>query len=161
MTKKPPPVILADEHILAPVIEAVENLGWFRVLRATRDHRFRGRNEWDYVRELRSQNIVFLTQDGEFVRHVVSDRVHHAGIIWLPAGSAQWDAEELAAAVAPACGVLRGYLDDGGQGAHDIVIRVEYDGIRTIVNGRERLVLSLEQMKRDIEEYLGMQIFDE
>jgi hypothetical protein len=43
----------------------------------------------------------------------------------------------------------------------DIVIRVEYDGIRTIVDGRERLVWSLEQMKRDIEEYLGKQIFDD
>ncbi len=28
--KKPLPVILADEHILTPVIEAVEYLGWFR-----------------------------------------------------------------------------------------------------------------------------------
>lgn len=158
MTKKPAPAILADEHILAPVIEAVERLGWFKVLRATRDRRFRGRDEWDYVRELRSLNIVFLTQDGEFVRHVVSDRVHHAGIIWLPAG---WNVEELSFAVAPACGALRGYLDAGGQGAHDIVIRVEYDGIRTIENGRERLTWSLEQIKHDMEEYLGQRIFDD
>jgi hypothetical protein len=161
MTKKPVPVILADEHILPPVIEAVEKLGWFKVVRATRDHRFRGRDEWDYVCELRAQNIVFLTQDGEFVRHVVSDRIPHAGIIWLPAGSPEWDAEELASAVSSACGLLRGYLDQGPHAMRDIVIRVEYDGIRAIVNGRERLVWSLEQMKRDIEEYVGQQIFDD
>jgi hypothetical protein len=158
MTKKPAPAILADEHILAAVIEAVEGLGWFKVLRAARDPRFRGRDEWDYIRELRSLNIAFLTQDAEFVRHVVSDRVHHAGIIWLPA---HWKVEELAFAVAPACGALRGYLYAGVQGAHDIVIRVEYDGIRTIENGRERLTWSLEQMKHDMEEYLDKRLFDD
>jgi hypothetical protein len=78
--------------------------------------------------------------------------------VWLPPG---WDAEELASAVAPACGLLQAYLDDGVHGARDIVIRVEYDGIRIIVNGRERLVWSLDQMRRNIEEYLGVQIFDE
>ena len=158
MTKKPRPAILADEHILEPVIEPVDRLGWFRILRAARDRRFRGRDEWDYIRELRSLNIVFLTQDGEFVRHVVADQVRHAGIVWLPA---EWDVQELAAVVPAACGLLRGYLDDGVHGVHDIVIRVENDGIRTIVNGRERLVWSLDQMKHDIEEYLGKQIFDD
>ncbi len=141
--KTPRPTILADEHVFPPVIEAVESLGWFKVLRAARDHRFRGRNEWDYIGELRSLNIIFLTQDNEFVQHVVTDQVRHAGIVWLPGG---WDVEELASAVAPACGLLRGYQDDGVHGARDIVIRVEYDGIRTIVNGRERLVWSLDKM---------------
>src|SRR5512132_3260047 len=91
MPKKQRPTILADEHILEPVIESLKDIGWFRVLRATHDHRFRGRDEWEYIRELRSLNVIFLTQDGEFVRHVVSDHVHHAGIIWLPA---RWDVEQ-------------------------------------------------------------------
>jgi hypothetical protein len=152
------PMILADEHVNPGVIKAVEDLGWFKVLRASHDRRFRGRDEWEYVGELRSLNIVLLTQDSEFVQHVVADQVRHAGIIWLPTG---WDVEELASAVAAACGLLRGLFDDGVHGARDIVIRVEYDGIRTIVNGRERLVWSVDQMKRDIEEHLGEQIFDE
>jgi hypothetical protein len=152
MPKKQRPTILADEHILKPVIESLKDIGWFRVLRATHDHRFRGRDEWEYIRELRSLNIIFLTQDGEFVRHVVSDHVRHAGIIWL---LARWNAEELATDVVAACGILGDFLDAGAHGAHNIVIRAEYDGIRTIVHGRERLVWSTEQIERDLDEYLG------
>jgi hypothetical protein len=77
--KKRQPMILADEHLHPSVIKAVEDQGWFKVLRATHDHRFRGRDEWDYVSELRSLNIVFFTQDNEFVQHVVTDRVRHGG----------------------------------------------------------------------------------
>lgn len=40
MKRKQRTAVLADEHILAPIIKAVEDLGWFRVLRATHDHRF-------------------------------------------------------------------------------------------------------------------------
>jgi hypothetical protein len=152
MPKKQRPTVLADEHILEPVIDALRDVGLFRVMRANQDHRFRGRDEWTYIRELRSLNIIFLTQDGEFVRHVVSDGLRHAGIIWLPP---RWDVEELATAVAAASGILSDFLDDGAHGAHDIVIRVEYDGIRTIVKGRERLVWSIEQIKRDVDEYIG------
>jgi len=132
--------------------------GWFRVLRATQDRRFRGRDEWTYIGELRSHNIVFLTQDGAFVRRVVANHVPHAGIIWLPSG---WDVEELAAAVSAACGILRGYLDDGTHGAHNIVVKIESDGVRTIVNGHERLVLSLKQLMLNVEEQLDKSIFDD
>src|SRR5512132_4187060 len=59
----------------------------------------------------------------------------------------------LATAVVAACGILGDFLDAGAHGAHDIVIRVEYDGIRTILNGRERLVGSTEQIERDLDEY--------
>jgi hypothetical protein len=155
MTKKVRPVILVDEHIHPPVVEAVESLGWFRILRAARDRRFSGRDERDYIDELRSLNFIFLTQDGEFVRHVVSNRVRHAGILWLPGG---WDIEGLTFAVSAACGLLRGCLNHGAHSIHDMVIRVEDDGIRAIVNGRERLVWSVEQIERDIEEYLSKQI---
>jgi hypothetical protein len=105
MPKKQRPTVLADEHILEPVIDALRDVGLFRVMRANQDHRFRGRDEWTYIRELRSLNIIFLTQDGEFVRHVVSDGVRHAGIIWLPP---RWAVEELATAVAAASGILSG-----------------------------------------------------
>lgn len=47
------------------------------------------------------------------------------------------------------------------HGAHDIVIRVEYNGIRKIEGGKELLIWSLDQMKRDIEEHLDTQVFDE
>lgn len=39
---------------------------------------------------------MFPTQDGAFVRKVVSERMYHAGILWLPVG---WEVGELEAAV--------------------------------------------------------------
>ena len=153
MTKRVRPTILVDEHTPPPVVEDVEELGWFRVLRASHDRRFRGRDEQRYLPELRSMNIMFLTRDGSFVRTVIWERVPHAGILWLPVG---WSDDEVAPAVSAACGIVRKFLDDGGvHGMRDVVVRVDDDGIHAILDGRDQLVLSPRALEFSADEYLN------
>ena len=151
-TKRKLHTILADEHIPETVINNVEESGWFNVIRAARDSRFRGREELDYINELRARNIVFLTQDGGFVKRIASDRVHHAGIILLPPGR---EAEELGAEIIVVCGRVQRYLDDQrSRGAHGVVFQVDESGIYTIVGGKKRLEMSIQQIMHEIEEDL-------
>lgn len=148
--------ILADEHIDRRVLDSLTALNQFRIVRADKDRGYRGRNEWDYVGELRSQSIIFLTQDGEFVRHVLRDRVRHGGVIWLPAG---WAIDELEVAVCVAAGRALCLLDQSASGMHDIVVKVEPHGVR-MIGAKSEDFYSLDALQRDIEQHLGKTIFD-
>jgi hypothetical protein len=150
MGKKHRHTVLVDEHIHDWVAAVFEEYG-FRVLRASRDSKYHGRDEWDYFGELRRDNIVFVTQDARFVQRLTLEAVRHGGVISLPKG---WP-KEADIAVHAAAGMLLGALDQGSKGAHDTVIRIADDGLYTIVGGREQLAWSVDQMERDIEEEHG------
>ena len=150
MAKKRRHTVLVDEHVhdwVAAVFREYD----FRVLNASRDHKYHGRDERGYIGELRRDNIVFVTQDREFVQRLTLEGVQHGGVIWLPKG---WP-KEAAIAVHAAVGMLLGALDQSSKGAHNTVIRIADDGLYTIINGREQLAWSVDQMELDINEELG------
>jgi hypothetical protein len=126
-------------------------VGWFRILLASKSKRFRGRDERDYIQELRAENIAFVTQDGEFVEAVISDGVRHAGIVWLPGRA---DRGELAASAAVGLGRLRGLLDYGGRAANDYIVKVDHQGLAVIWRGRTVESSSIEQITFEVEEYM-------
>lgn len=126
-------------------------IGWFRILLAAKDRRFRGRNERDYIADLRAQSIAFVTQDAEFVEAVISDDIRHAGIVWLPGRA---DKDELAASAAVGLGRLRGLLDYGRRAANDYIVKVDHRGLAVIWRGRTVEFSSVEQITFEVEQYL-------
>lgn len=149
--RKPRPTILADEHIDEAIFEIVEGLHWFKFIRASRDHRFRGLDEHEYIGRLRADNIIFLTQDGTFVRDMIASGARHAGIIWLPVQTSQ---EVLEVAMAVVSGMIRSALDQSALGMRDTVLRVEDTGVRSIVRGRRDYFVSVESIELDVDEQL-------
>ncbi len=150
MAKKRRHTVLVDEHVHDWVAAVLMEYG-FRVFKASRDSRFRGREEANYIGELRRDNIAFVTQDREFVQRLTRGGMQHGGVIWLPKG---WP-EEADIAVHAAAGMLLGALDQSSKGAHNLVIRIADDGLYTIIKGREQLAWSVEQLEFEIEEELA------
>jgi hypothetical protein len=74
---------------------------------------------------------------------VIADRTPHAGIVWLPA---DWSIREDAPAVVCARGVLHSFIRRGTRGAHGIVIQPQSDGIHTIADGHDQLLMSMEEL---------------
>ena len=85
MSKRKPgrfPGTCVDEHISAGVAAAFRR--YLPTIEAARHREFRGRDEREYLRELYSRNIVFVTSDIEFAEYARSNRLKHAGIIYIP-----------------------------------------------------------------------------
>jgi hypothetical protein len=57
----------------------------FRTLLASRDHRYAGRDEHDYINEMYSANEIFVTSDLRFMDWVLHTHgTRHAGLVFLP-----------------------------------------------------------------------------
>lgn len=56
----------------------------FRAIEVRRDRRKAGRDELDYLPERRKEQAIFVTSDRKFVERIDADRLHHAGIVWIP-----------------------------------------------------------------------------
>ena len=60
----------------------------------------------------------------------------------------------MTAEVSFASGIVRSFLDDGGvHGMWDVVVRVERDGVHTIIKNRDELALSVTALEIASDEY--------
>src|SRR2546427_10899223 len=77
------PAICVDEHIPPAVTRALRDV--FATIEASRDRRFRGRDERRYLNELYRENAIFVTSDEAHVKYVAKNRFQHGELLHIPA----------------------------------------------------------------------------
>ena len=76
------PSVYIDENIVPGVADSFRSD--FRTVEISRNSRFKGRNESDYIDELYSDNGIFVTSDAIFVNYLQNNKIKHAGVILIP-----------------------------------------------------------------------------
>src|SRR3712207_905382 len=98
MSKPPLPRIYCDVHIKPGAIEAFAEQG-FKCIRIP-NSKYRERDEKDFIEEIYAEGDLFATGDLEFTEYVRENDIKHAGIIEVPPGldneEANWAADALA-----------------------------------------------------------------
>jgi predicted nuclease of predicted toxin-antitoxin system len=138
------PSICIDEN-LSPAVGDVFRKEGFRVLEVSRHPGLRGRDERDFIDDLRRQNAVFVTGDAQFVEEIVDRPRRHAGIVFVeqvsPSGEKEWFCRFAAYGIIGRCeGSPRAFAD-----------RIAYvgdDGVRVIYRGQDRLMYSWPALER-------------
>lgn len=134
------PPIYVDEHLAPEVARAFQDEG-FRVIEARRSRGFAGRDEMDYLAELRRDRGIFLTSDQQQVDRIRAGRHKHPGVVFL---DREWDREAkvalagvMAETITAAIAVL------GSMGFYDIALEPGLGGLYyTESPGEKRLFMS-------------------
>jgi hypothetical protein len=121
------PSICVDEHI-PPNVTARFRLV-LRTVEASKQARFRGRDEREYLRELFAQNTVFATSDVKFVEDTRSRGVKHAGLIYLPNRMTDSEKEYFAELAAV---FVQGGCRSSSSAFHNCILYPAHDGVRLI-----------------------------
>ena len=132
------PSICIDEN-LSPAVGDVFRKEGFRVLVISRHRGLRGRDEREFIGELRQQNAVFVTGDAEFVEEIVDRPIRHAGIVFVDQTSTP-RAKEWFCLLA-AYGII-GRCDESPRAFAGRIAYVGDDGVRVIFGGEDRLIYS-------------------
>jgi predicted nuclease of predicted toxin-antitoxin system len=132
------PSICIDEN-LSPALGDVFRREGFRVLEVSKHPGLRGRDERDFIDDLRQQNAVFVTGDAEFVGEIIDQRRRHAGIVFVAQASTA-EAKEWFCLFA-AYGII-GRCDESPRAFTDRIAYVGVDGVRVIYRGEDTLSYS-------------------
>jgi hypothetical protein len=132
-----------DEHIAPETKEVLADGDW-RVIRI-QESPYRGRDERDFIGELRSQSAIFVTSDLEFVDDVVRDGIKHGGI-WLINPALERDERLMLAALN--AGLFSG---TSPRDLRDIVSYLAYDGVRLMNGKKDVLAYSFDEIREDLE----------
>ena len=121
------PSVCVDEHISPEVAVAFRQV--LQTVEASKLRELKGRDERDYIRELRAQNTVFATSDVAFVEHIRRHNIRHAGIIYIP--NRMTGTEKLTFAEIAAAFVLGGSRSSS-VAFHNCILYPAHDGLRLI-----------------------------
>src|SRR5262245_41748401 len=132
------PSICIDEN-LSPALGDVFRKEGFRVLEVSKHPRLRGRDERDFIDELRQENTVFVTGDAEFVEEIVDQRRRHGGIVFVEQAATAQQKEWFC--LFAAYGII-GRCDESPRAFADRIAYVGYDGVRVIYRGKDTLSYS-------------------
>jgi hypothetical protein len=132
------PTVCTDEH-LSPQVAAAFCLV-LDTIEASKDRKFKGRDERDYVRELYRQNVVFATSDIEFVEFAYNNQITHAGLVYIPNRFTEFQKEHFAELSAIfICGGCRSFR----HAFRGCILHPRYDGVHLVRPRRKsELVLS-------------------
>ena len=136
-TKRNLPAICLDEHI-SPAIAAVF-ARVFRIVRANRDRRFKGRDERSYIGLLYAENAMFVTSDQKFLEELAASSRRHAGALYIPK---QFLDDEKVVLAEMASGYIQGACIESRSALRKQILYAGYDGMRTLVDGKDRLDFS-------------------
>jgi hypothetical protein len=131
-----------DEHIAPETKEILTDADW-RVIRI-QESPYRGRDEREFIGELRSRSAIFVTSDIEFVEEVARNGIRHGGI-WLINPALERDERLMLAAI-------NAGLFSGTPPRHlrDIVSFLAYDGLR-LMNGKKNvLAYSFDEIRENL-----------
>jgi hypothetical protein len=132
-----------DEHIAPETKEILNDADW-RVIRI-QESPYRGRDEREFIGELRSQAAILLTSDMEFVEEVVHDGINHGGI-WLINPALERDERVMLAAI------NAGFFNrTPPRQLRNIVSYLAHDGLHLIIGEDDLLAYSF----HEIREHLG------
>jgi Domain of unknown function (DUF5615) len=145
VAKKRRYTLYLDEHVDPVAKELLTGVG-FRCIRIS-ESKYRGQDEHDYIDKLRSESAVFVTGDREFLEHVDERGMPHAGIIEIPV-SLPRDTKQLLAAL------VAGWLKGADlRRMSNVVLYWANDGLRLRCGGKDKVVYSIPQINRDLEEF--------
>src|SRR5947209_4054412 len=99
--------VYLDEHVPSEIKNTFQEMK-LRTLEISKTKKYAGRDEFDYINELLSENAVFVTSDFEFIKRILDQNVKHAGIVYIPKDT---DREEKNAFAWIAAAVIRGLTD--------------------------------------------------
>jgi predicted nuclease of predicted toxin-antitoxin system len=132
-----------DEHIAPETKKILADADW-RVIRI-QESPYRGRDERDFIGELRSQSAIFVTSDIEFVDEVVREGIKHGGI-WLINPALERDERLMLAALN--AGLFAGTPP---RDPRDIVSYLAYDGLHLMNGERDVLAYSFDEIRQDLD----------
>ena len=140
MAKKRLPPIYVDDHLAPEVAQAFRDEG-FRVIETRRSHRIAGRDEMDYLPELRRDRGIFVTSDQRHVDRIRAGRHKHPGVVFL---DREWDREAKVALAGVMAETIKGAIAVlGSKGFYDIVLEPALGGLYyTESHGKKRLFMS-------------------
>src|SRR5215217_1562515 len=144
MPKPPLPQLYIDEHIKQEVIDTFKEQG-FKCLLIANTRKYAGRDEKDYIEEIYAEGRVFVTSDVGFFHYLLDNKVKHAGVVLIPPGLADEDAEFGSYVMA---GLLQGFIEsDGKHALRRLVFYIAPDGFRVVDDtGDDELLYSWEAM---------------
>ena len=139
MAKRLPPIYV-DEHLPPEVAQAFRDEG-FRVVKTRQSRGLAGRDEMDYLAELRRDRGVFVTSDQQHVDRVRTGRHKHPGVVLL---DREWDPEATVALVGVIAETIKAAIAVlGSKGFYDIVLEPALGGLYyTESPGEKRLFMS-------------------
>lgn len=140
------PSIYIDEN-LPPSVAAAFRPD-FRTIEISRNSKFKGRDEKDYIAELYSDNGIFVTSDASFINYVVDNGVKHAGIVYVPE---QMTIEEKVLFAEITGGFIRGSCASSPFTSRNFVFYPAHDGLRTISRGKNELEFSWDWLSQMLE----------
>lgn len=131
--------VYIDEHLPSELKKPFQEAN-LRTLEIAKTKKYAGRDEFDYIPELLSENAIFVTSDSEFIRKVINQNTKHAGIVHIPDVGEKFEKIALAELTAY---VILGALD-GSSSVHNKIFYLAYDGLHVRENGKDTLVISLD-----------------
>lgn len=137
------PTICVDEHLSPQVTASFRRI--MPTIHAGKHHKYRGRDERDYLEDMYSKNIVFATSDMEFVGDIYYSRTRHAGIVYLPVHMSE-DEKRFFAEVAAT--YILGGTKDSAFAFRGYILYPGHDGVRLAKNGdKPELALSWDSFR--------------
>ena len=134
--------IYLDEHIPSEIKATFQEMK-LRTLEIAKTRKYAGRDEFDYIHELLSENAIFITSDLKFIKQVVEQDVKHAGIVHIPEDA---DKEEKIAFAWVAAGVIKGLLEKPAISLHDTIVYSDHDGLHFLKKGKDSLIISYDML---------------
>jgi hypothetical protein len=145
--------IYLDEHLPSEIKIPFQEMK-LRTLEISKTKKYAGRNEFDYIHELFSENAVFATSDLEFVEGILDQNTKHAGIVYIPKDMARDDKITF---VWAAAGFIRGLTDNSSVLVHNQIIYPAVDGVHIFEKGKDKLDMSWDWLNKEAEKYVRNQ----
>jgi len=136
------PAVCVDEHLPPAVAKVFRPL--FRTFEASRDTRFKGRDERAYIAELYRQNAIFVTSDSAYVEELAGARTRHAGLLYIP--QRFLDEEKLLLA-SMAANFIAGACFQSPFAFRNHILYAAHDGMRSIAAGKDTLEFSWDYLE--------------
>ena len=119
------PSICIDEHMHRDVASVFRQS--FRTLEAARWNVVKGRDEREYIADLRSRNIIFVTSDLAFVQDIGASDRKHAGIVYL---HNDLDLRRKVTFAGIASAYIEGGCHSSSRALHNCILYPAHDGVR-------------------------------
>lgn len=125
VAKRLPPIYV-DEHLAPEIARAFRDEG-FRVIETRRSRSFAGRDEMDYLAELRRDRGIFVTSDRQQVDRIRAGRHKHPGVVFL---DREWDRDAKVALAGVMAETIKAAIAVvGSMGFYDIVLEPGLGGL--------------------------------
>ncbi len=131
--------VYIDEHLPSELKNPFQEAS-LRTIEIAKTKKYAGRDEFDYIHELLSENAIFVTSDSEFIRKVIDYDTKHAGIVHIPEVGEKSEKIALAQLIAE---FIRGLLDSSSSSVHNKILYLSHNGLHMRENGKDTLVISL------------------